>query len=205
MGMAGVALPAALGSSLVACTPALNWRVVQDPDGFWRALFPQKPVEFSREISLPTGQRLALTLWAVRMDLLQLSVGVAQPTGGQRWRPEDYPALISALRQARVATIGASTSVAATGIQQDRPSEPNFLSGVADAQVPPALGGRRFDRLLATGRIPTDPQGGTAAARLWAEHRPFPQRIVEALAIGPDTAEVRAVAEEFLAGFAAGG
>lgn len=198
--MAGAALPTALGSLLVACTPALNWRVVQDPDGFWRALFPQKPVEFSREISLPTGQRLALTLWAVRMDLLQLSVGVAQPTGGQRWRPEDYPALISALRQARVATLQSAPAAGA-----ERALGPNSLSGVADAQVPPALGGRRFDRLLATGRIPTDPQGGTAAARLWAEHRPFPQRIVEALAIGPDTAEVRAVAEEFLAGFAAGG
>lgn len=66
-----------LGSVVVlGCTPTMDWRVVHHADGGWKALFPAKPVEVSRNLVLPSAQRqVTLTLKSARIDHTMYAVG----------------------------------------------------------------------------------------------------------------------------------
>lgn len=49
--------------AVAACTPALDWRDVRDPQGHWTAQLPCKPVTVTRDVTLGP-QTVAMTLMA---------------------------------------------------------------------------------------------------------------------------------------------
>ena len=52
---------------LIACSPKLNWRIVQAPEQRYAALFPGKPDKLERKISIG-DQQFVQTLEAVKLD-----------------------------------------------------------------------------------------------------------------------------------------
>jgi hypothetical protein len=67
----------------LGCTPRHDWRVVNDPDGRWSATLPGKPVEVTRQLTLPTaadtGLPISLRLYAVRVGETRFTIGLAEP------------------------------------------------------------------------------------------------------------------------------
>ncbi len=69
-------LAAVLGLLLAACSPKHDWRVVSNHDLGWQATFPAKPVQFSRELTLPgTSAPVRLTLSSAKVDEAMFAVG----------------------------------------------------------------------------------------------------------------------------------
>ena len=64
---AKVAVFLAVAILLVACSPKLDWRIVQSPQESYTALFPGKPDKLERHISYQ-DQELLQTLEAVKID-----------------------------------------------------------------------------------------------------------------------------------------
>jgi hypothetical protein len=52
---------------LIACSPKLDWRIVQSPQDGYNALFPGKPEKMDRRISYE-GQEIPQSLEAVKID-----------------------------------------------------------------------------------------------------------------------------------------
>ena len=52
---------------VIACSPKLNWRIVQAPEQKYAALFPGKPDKLERKISIG-DQQFVQTLEAVKLD-----------------------------------------------------------------------------------------------------------------------------------------
>lgn len=68
---------------VLGCTPLHDWRVVNDPDGRWSATLPGKPVEVTRQLTLPiasdAGLPISLRLHAVRVGETRFTIGLAEP------------------------------------------------------------------------------------------------------------------------------
>jgi hypothetical protein len=80
----------AAAATLLACSPAFDWREMPVGDGRARVLFPAKPVTATREMTL-SGKGYAMTLTAARIGGAQFAAGsitVAAPDAGsaaQAW------------------------------------------------------------------------------------------------------------------------
>jgi hypothetical protein len=73
-------LTASLGLVLVlllaGCSPKHDWRVIGNYEHGWQATFPAKPVQFSRELTLPgTTAPVTLTLSSAKVDEAMFAVG----------------------------------------------------------------------------------------------------------------------------------
>lgn len=162
---------------LVGCSPRLDWREIQDDAAGWRATFPGKPVEVSRQLSLPDGLgSIRLTLRSTRVDDAMFAVG---------WADADSPAVREALESAMLANIAAD--VAST----QRKTVVTF--------------GQQMMEVIAAGRMRLTPDGPPIPARLMMrstitahgavpdtsenDKRPNRWRVIEIIAVGP-TAQI---------------
>lgn len=60
---------------LLACTPRYDWREMHDADAGYRVMYPGKPTQDMREVTL-SGEQLPMRMQAVRVDTALFSVGV---------------------------------------------------------------------------------------------------------------------------------
>jgi len=161
--------------ALLGCTPALNWRVVHHPDGIWSATFPDKPVQVTRTVNIPSQgdevlAEIAMTLWSVRIQEQTFTIGVSEPA---RYTPTQ---LRSALMFSRLKNIGADPD-----------------STLAGALASPASA-----VLSASGLMQLDPSGPAVKARLLMRTEVQGNRVVEALVAGPAQSFDDEAAETFL-------
>lgn len=63
--------------SLVACTPAFDWRTVRSDDLYYEALYPSKPSRAEKTI-LIDGEKLTMTMEAARAEDALYAVGLIQ-------------------------------------------------------------------------------------------------------------------------------
>lgn len=85
--------------SLVACTPRFDWREMRHPDFDYLALFPAKPVQATRNLTL-AGKAYPLTLQAARVDDVLFAVGVIPAVP-----PAEQAAVLAALEQSALQNI----------------------------------------------------------------------------------------------------
>ena len=79
--------------SLIACTPRFDWREMRHPDFGYLALFPAKPVQATRNLTL-AGKVYPLTLQAAQVDDALFAVGVIPAVP-----PADQAAVLATLEQ----------------------------------------------------------------------------------------------------------
>jgi hypothetical protein len=61
---------------LAGCSPKHDWRMIGNYEHGWQATFPAKPVQFSRELTLPgTTAPVTLTLSSAKIDEAMFAVG----------------------------------------------------------------------------------------------------------------------------------
>jgi len=154
------ALIAFVAFSLLACTPALNWREVQHPDGLWSGTFPDKPVQVTRTLSLPMAsavpmEGVVVTLWSARVGEQTFTIGLSEAPGVE---PE---VLRAALLRARLLNIG--------------------LGAVSTDD---AVHGRGLV-LDQTGTMRLDPGSPPVPARLQIKSRVISSQVLEAIVAGP--------------------
>ncbi|MEY3572814.1 MAG: hypothetical protein RJA77_729 [Pseudomonadota bacterium] len=160
---------------LLGCTPALNWRIVHHPDGLWSATFPDKPVQVTRSVNMPTesGETLtavSMTLWSVRIQEQTFTIGVSESA---RYTPSQ---LRSALMFSRLKNIGA-----------------DLASTLSGAKLLPTNA-----VLSATGEMQLKPSEPAVKARLMMRTEVQGNRVVEALVAGPAQGFDDEAAETFL-------
>ncbi len=158
---------------LAGCTPAYDWREVRSDEGGWIALFPEKPVEVTRTITLPNQQQpVRLTLRSGRIGETMFAVGWTD-SGGESTRQALETAMLNNI-QAQPATVQRKTLL--------------LLSQ-------PAI------ETTAEGLMKTDPVAPAVKARLWmrslVRKTPTP-RVIEILAVGPVTELTEETAQQFI-------
>ena len=73
---------------VIACSPKLNWRIVQAPEQRYAALFPGKPDKLERKISIG-DQQFVQTLEAVKLAFEKAGIefiGSPDDGAGVRWK-----------------------------------------------------------------------------------------------------------------------
>ncbi len=167
---------AVLCSLLMACTPALNWREVRNDDAGWKALFPAKPVEATRPLPMPNAKRpMALTLRSARIQNTLFAVGVV---------PEGSADVRSALEDAMLT---------------------NIRSQANDVQRRTLMiNGHPAVELDAKGLMLIDPVKPAVPARLFMRSlvvpatAGLPRRVLEIIAVGPETELTEEQARQFI-------
>ncbi len=161
---------------LAGCSPRMDWRELSNEAAGWRATFPAKPVEVSRQIELPNGLGpIRLTLRSARIDDAMFAVGWAEsnaPGAGVR----------EALESAMLANIDAD--------------------GKSIQRKTIETSGRQLIEVSASGRMQVSAQGPPTPARLvmrstvvvdssgdprGSSNSSTRVRIVEIIAVGPTT------------------
>jgi len=89
----------AIGFIMLACAPKYDWREVRHEEAKWKAMFPAKPVEVSRALSLPeTKATVTLALRSAKIDDNLFAVG---------WIPNTATSTVGHLEAAMLANISA--------------------------------------------------------------------------------------------------
>ncbi|MFM2398229.1 MAG: hypothetical protein RL341_386 [Pseudomonadota bacterium] len=141
----------AVAVSLLACSPAFDWREMPISDGRARVLFPAKPVTATREMALG-GKGYSMTLTAARIGGAQFAAG-SIPVGSL-----DASSAAQAWAAAMLANVQASTAPQNISLK----NASGALEAVADGQIdgaPARLHARfawREDRVfaaIALGRV----------------------------------------------------
>ncbi len=164
LGMAGI---------LAGCAPKYDWREVRSEEGGWIALFPEKPVEVTRTITLPHQQQpVRLTLRSGRIGETMFAVGWID-SGDESVRGALEKAMLNNI-QAQAATVQRKTIL---------------------IKSQPAI------ETTAEGLMKTDPVAPALKARLWmrslVRQGPTP-RVIEILAVGPVTELTEETAQQFI-------
>jgi len=136
--------------SLLACSPALDWREYRMPDAGFSILLPQKPAQAERRLQTPAGE-VGMRMYSARVGEHVFAAGFADFA-----RPVDA-ALLDAMRDVLAANMGAR-------IASERPVEAG------------AFKGREF---TATGQLGRgkEARAGTMRARIYANDRRYVQLI----------------------------
>lgn len=161
---------------IAACAPELNWREVRQDEGGWKALFPGKPVEVSRSIPMPNANgRVTLTLHSARIRETMYAIGVVE---------QGSAAIREGLENAMLANIQS----------QPRDVERRTVS----------LQGLTAVEVSAKGRMLIDPMKPAVPARLLMRSLVLPTvagrpgRVVEAIAVGPESELTEDQARQFV-------
>jgi hypothetical protein len=86
--------------ALSACSPTYDWRSVRGADAPFVALFPAKPISYSRSVNLD-GMQLVMTMTAAEVDGVTFAVGTAALPD-----PGKAQAALHAMKNALVKNIG---------------------------------------------------------------------------------------------------
>lgn len=170
----------AIGFIMLACAPKYDWREVRHEEAKWKAMFPAKPVEVSRTLSLPdTKAAVTLTLRSAKIDDNLFAVG---------WIPNTAKSTVSHLEAAMLANIAA------------RPETIQRATIESKDQL--------IYELRAKGKMRSGPTAPEKDAVLWmrtvARTTPAPQglpantQVIEIIALGPIDSLSEADAELFV-------
>ena len=93
-------LIAVIAVALGGCTPTFDWREVRHDSAGWAAVFPGKPVEVTRTLTLKeSGNTITFSLKSARIDDVMFAVG---------WAANANKAVQEQLESAMLTNIGAS-------------------------------------------------------------------------------------------------
>lgn len=161
---------------LAGCSPRMDWRELGNETAGWRATFPAKPVEVSRQIELPNGLGpVRLTLRSARVEDAMFAVG---------WAESSVPGVREALESAMLANIGADAqsiqrkTIETAGQQLIEVSASGRMQLSAHGPPTPA-------RLVMRSTVVTDSGSNPKAS----SDSQTGMRIVEIIAVGP-TAQI---------------
>lgn len=158
---------------VAGCSPTYDWREVRSDEGRWIALFPEKPVEVSRAITLPNQKApIRFTLKSGRIGETMFAVGWTA-SGDESVRQALETAMLNNI-QAQAATVQRKTvSIASQSVIETR----------------------------AEGLMKIDPAASPVAATLWmrslVRQGQTPQ-VIEILAVGPATELSEETARQFI-------
>ena len=155
------------------CTPTYDWREVRSEEGGWIAVFPEKPVEVTRTITLPDlSGPLRLTLRSGRIGETMFAVG---------WTDTASESVRAALETAML----------------------NNLQAVASSIERKKITHRSQPMIetSAEGLIKTDPATPAVKASLWMRslvRQGATPRVIEIVAVGPKSALSEEAARQFI-------
>ncbi len=169
-----------IGFIMLACAPKYDWREVRHDDAKWKALFPAKPVEVSRALSLPESKAVVtLTLRSAKIDDNLFAVG---------WIPNTAKSTVTHLETAMLANISA------------RPETIQRNTIESNGQV--------IQELRAKGKMRANPKDVEKDAMLWmrtvvqtipgVNNNPATTQVIEIIALGPTDTLSEADAELFV-------
>jgi hypothetical protein len=121
---------------LSACSPAYDWRSVRGADAPFVALFPAKPISYSRSVNLD-GMQLVMTMTAAEVDGVTFAVGTASLPD-----PAKVQAALHAMKNALVKNIGGTIR------HEKSTASPGSLIPAIDIQAVGAPGAAKEPRLL---------------------------------------------------------
>ncbi|RZT38699.1 hypothetical protein [Cupriavidus agavae] len=174
-----------LALALSGCSPRYDWRTIVSSDGKYAALYPAKPTNAAREVSI-AGRKLPMTMEAANIDGTLFAVGVVT-------LPGDDPAL----RRDALASMQAGL-VANLGAHPDTPAQARPVTVMSATQPPVPLDGVEVS---VAGVSPQDKSPRRLTARLVASGVHVYQAVVlEAGDAARDTRQAEQV-EQFLTGF----
>lgn len=166
-------LTASLVFLLAACSPKHDWRVIGNYEHGWQATFPAKPVQFSRQLTLPgTSAPVTLTLSSAKVDEAMFAVG---------WIVNGNESTRRALERAMLANINAQQS----SVRQSKVT----VSGLS-ADAIQAIGEMRV-------QAGKDPVPVRMHMRSLTVNAPQPL-VIEIIAVGPVTDLSVEIAEQFV-------
>lgn len=155
------------------CTPTYDWREVRSEEGGWVAIFPEKPVEVTRTITLPgLADPLRLTLRSGRIGETMFAVG---------WTDAATEPVRAALETAMLNNLQA----VASSIQRKK------ITHRSQPMV----------ETVAEGLIKTDRIAPAVKATLWMRslvRQGTAPRVIEIVAIGPTSALSEETARQFI-------
>lgn len=169
-----------VGFIMLACSPKYDWREVRHEEAKWKAIFPGKPVEVSRALSLPDSKAVVtLTLRSAKIDENLFAVG---------WISNTTPSTAAHLEAAMLANIGAQPeSIQRKTIDID---------------------GQQIQELRAKGMMRASPTDPAKEATLWmrtvtrstppGDGRASGTQVIEVIALGPSDRLLQADAELFV-------
>ncbi len=170
----------AVGFIMLACAPKYDWREVRHEEAKWKAVFPSKPVEVSRTLSLPeTKAAVTLTLRSAKIDDNLFAVG---------WISNTAKSTVSHLEAAMLANISARPgTIQRTTIQNKD---------------------QMIYELRAKGKMRSGPKEPEKEAVLWmrtaarttpaSQGSPATTQVIEIIALGPIDTLSEADAELFV-------
>ncbi|MEN7526616.1 hypothetical protein [Cupriavidus sp. 2SB] len=170
---------------LAGCSPRYDWRTIVSNDGKYAAMYPAKPTNAARDVSI-AGRKLPMTMEAANIGGTLFAVGVVT-------LPVDDPALrreaIDAMQAGLVANLGA---------HPDTPARARQVTVMSATQPPVPLEGIEVS---VAGVSPQDQSPRRLTARLVATGIHAYQAVVlEAGDAARDTRQAEQV-EQFLTGF----
>ncbi|MDT6962360.1 hypothetical protein QTN24_12705 [Cupriavidus sp. SZY C1] len=178
-------LLAAAWLALAGCTPRYDWRTIVSSDGKYAALYPAKPTNAARDVSI-AGRKLPMTMEAANIDGTLFAVGVVTlPSDDAALRREALDAMQAGL-------------LANLGAQPGQPASARPVTVMSAAQPPVSLDGME---LTVAGVSPQDKAPRRLTARLVASGaRVYQAVVLEAGDAARDTRQAEQV-EQFLTGF----
>ncbi|MCS6765266.1 MAG: hypothetical protein MO847_02040 [Candidatus Protistobacter heckmanni] len=169
---------------LAACSPEFDWRVIQNGEGGYAAMFPGKPGAEQRKVTM-AGARLDMQMQAASAGGTLFAVGAATlPQGAAEGLRAQ---VLEAMKQGLLANFD-DLRVSESRAQ--------VQTAAAPQQQVDAL------QFAATGTARGDGQRRRVYARLMArDGHAYQVVVIEPLAAGEGDAKIKEQAEQFLAGF----
>jgi hypothetical protein len=160
---------------LAACSPKYNWRDYSSQDAPFRAMFPDKPDTYTREVDLD-GLKVKMTMTAAKIDGTMFAVGSAEAPDAAK-----AEAALVAMKTALVRNIGATVEREAAGAASSVAGSTQQRSAAID--------------ITARGK-----QNGQAM-RLVAHFESRKQRIYQVIVIGPEKDVGQEQVDQFMSSF----
>ena len=178
-------LLAVLWLALAGCSPRYDWRTIVSSDGKYAALYPAKPTNAARDVSI-AGRKLPMVMEAANIDGTLFAVGVITlPSDDAQLRREALDAMQAGL-------------IANLGAHPDAPARARPVTVKSAAQPPVPLDGVEVS---VAGVSPQDKAPRRLTARLVASGpRVYQAVVLEAGDAARDTRQAEQV-EQFLTGF----
>lgn len=174
--------------SLLGCTPRHDWRAVQSEEYRWSAMFPAKPVEVSRTVSIGgLDHAVKLTLRSAKIGDTMFAVGwVAHQSNAEKDAAKTAEKIRAALEAAMLKNIN---------------HDPASLKAKTIPQSAPTQNGQAIRQISAAGKMRIDSLAAPADARLWMRSIAMPHAglaAIEIIAIGPADELTEELALQFI-------